>query len=186
MRALILNSDWTPLNFVSSIRALNLLFKGRAEIIEVDGPSIWEEGIRTSTKSFQAPATIRLLSRVKQRWTTPRFRKVALFNRDDWRCQYCGIFLEKSTISIDHVIPRCRGGETSWKNCVSSCMKCNVKKGSKTPAEAGMRLIKLPIDPQIKHFWETRTIKWHPDWRFFFEHDRYSNEDNRRTDQGNC
>lgn len=174
--SLLLNSDWTPLNFVSSIRALNLLFNGRAEIItlnEGEAHSVWEE-IKTPSRSYQIPATIRLLHRVTRRYTIPRFRKRVLFNRDNWECQYCGIDLDWPSITIDHILPRSRGGETSWYNCVASCKKCNIKKGCRTLLESGMVLRKHPTDPKVVHFWESHGQKvWHPDWSAFLNLESY-------------
>lgn len=171
-RALLLNSDWTPLNFVSSVRALTLLFNGKAEMITVgDGPSIWPEGLTTPSTTYDAPATIRLVNRISKNWATPRFRKRVLFNRDGWKCQYCGTLLDRRSITIDHIVPRARGGETCWKNCVVSCKRCNTAKGSKTPNESGMKLLKQPSDPSVHHFWETSESNrklWHPDWYVFF------------------
>lgn len=172
-QALLLNSDWTPLNFVSSVRALSLLFKGRAELIAVgDGPSVWPEGLTTPTTCYEAPATIRLLRRIPKSWPVPRFRKRVLFNRDGWKCQYCGTGLDWRSVTIDHVVPRAYGGATSWKNCVTSCKRCNTAKGSKTPTEAGMKLIKQPSEPNVQHFWEVHEVNrksWHPDWHIFFD-----------------
>ena len=168
--SLLLNSDWSPLNFVSGVRALNLLFSGKAEIISLNegkDQSIWEE-VKTPNRVYHIPATIRLLNRVTRRYTTPRFRKRVLFNRDNWQCQYCGIDLDWESITIDHVYPRSRGGLTTWHNCVASCKKCNLKKGSRTLAETGMILKRNPVDPKIVHFWETHGQKvWHPDWSVF-------------------
>lgn len=174
-RVLLLNADWSPLNFVSSIRALNLLFKGRAELIFMsEKPSVWGEKINTSSRSFEVPATLRLVERVNRKYTAPRFRKWVLFNRDEWQCQYCGVSLDVRSVTIDHVIPRSKGGATSWKNCVASCKKCNWRKGSKTLAEAGMQLRKNPIEPKITHFWESdQQNVWHPDWSSFLGGDTY-------------
>lgn len=172
-RTLLLNSDWSPLNFVSGFRALNLLNRGRAEVIFLDErPSLWDEKVSTPTTAYDLPATLRLVERVNKRYNaSPRFRKWALFNRDNWQCQYCSIQLEWSTITIDHVTPSSRGGTTSWRNCVASCKKCNMKKGSRLPTEAGMQLNRLPVEPKLIHFWEVRRNSWHPDWHFFFASD---------------
>lgn len=178
-RVLLLNSDWSPLNFVSSIRALNLLFKGRAEVISLgEKSSFWDESITTPTRSFDLPATLRLVERVNKKFSPPRFKKRILFNRDGWRCQYCDVELDLRSITIDHVVPRSRGGSTSWKNCVAACRKCNAKKGSRTLLEAGMHLKRPPSEPKITHFWEwesepERHSSWHPDWSLFFKSDIY-------------
>ncbi|NDD93421.1 HNH endonuclease [bacterium] len=169
-RALLLNSDWSPLNFISDVRALSLLFRGRAEVISVsEKPSIWDETFRAQTACFDVPATIRLIERVSRKHTTPRFRRKILFNRDNWQCQYCSARLDWKTVTIDHVHPRCKGGRTSWKNCVTSCKDCNLKKGPKTLLESGMKLRKSPSEPHVNHFWETQqSNNWHPDWDYFF------------------
>jgi 5-methylcytosine-specific restriction endonuclease McrA len=174
-RVLLLNSDWSPLNFVSGYRALNLLFKGRAEVINMgDKPSVWDDALTTPTRSYEVPATLRLVQRVNKRYTSPRFRKWVLFNRDAWQCQYCGIGLDRPNITIDHIVPRSRGGLTSWKNCVASCKKCNMKKGSRTLAESGMCLRKTPAEPKVTHFLEPKVANsWHPDWSNFFTLDTY-------------
>jgi 5-methylcytosine-specific restriction endonuclease McrA len=173
-RVLLLNSDWSPLNFVSGFRALNLLFKGRAEVITLgEKPSFWEEKLTTPTKSYDIPATLRLVERVNRRYTAPRFRKWVLFNRDSWQCQYCGVKLDWHSITIDHVLPRSRGGPTNWKNCVAACKKCNLKKGSRLLPETGMQLKKNPAEPKVSHFWEMGHSPWHPDWEMFFGSDTY-------------
>jgi len=168
-RTLLLNGDWQPLNFIDEMRAICLILKGRAEIVYIDGlPSIWPgESIDSPTMHFDVPATIHLMTRVNRRWSSPRFRKRVMFMRDEWKCQYCQIDLRRDDMTIDHVLPRSRGGITSWKNCVSSCWHCNLKKGSQTPAEAGMKLNKTPIDPTPWHFWEGPRAQWHNDWQIF-------------------
>lgn len=170
-RSLLLNTDCTPLNFVSSVRAFNLIFNGRAEVMSLGlGLSIWNDKLTTATKSYDVPATIRLLSRVNRRSMIPRFRKHSVFSRDNWQCQYCGVDLTASSRTVDHVIPRCRGGTNSWKNCVASCRRCNSKKGNRSLSESGMNLKKNPIEPRLTHFWEVRNYaSWHPDWHAFFD-----------------
>ena len=169
-RALLLNADWTPLNFVSDIRALTLLFKGRAEVITLgEKPSFWDERINSASSNYEVPATIRLFERINRRYSTPRFRKKILFNRDNWQCQYCGVKLDWSSVTIDHVVPRCKGGQTTWKNCVASCVKCNMKKGPRQLSESGMQLKKNPTEPHITHYWEfNQPSAWHEDWNSFF------------------
>lgn len=174
-RTLLLNADWSPLNFVSYSRAINLLLKGRAEVVSMgEGPSVWDERVNSPSKSFVLPATLRLLERVNRRHMAPRFRKWVMFNRDGWSCQYCGVKLDWSTVTIDHVTPRSAGGPTNWRNCVSSCKKCNWRKGSRSLSESGMRLRKNPADPKVIHYWEyCNPATWHPDWKPFLDGDTY-------------
>lgn len=168
-KTLLLNADWLPINFVSPVRALSLLLKGRAEVISMgESLSLWNEKINSPSMSFDIPATLRLLERVGKRCAFPKFRKWVLFNRDGWKCQYCEISLDWKSITIDHVFPKSRGGQTSWSNCVSSCKKCNWKKGCRTPTEAGMSLRQIPSEPKMLHFWEFKNQSWHEDWSAFF------------------
>jgi 5-methylcytosine-specific restriction endonuclease McrA len=166
-RALLLNADFTPLRFISDCAAITLYYKGRAEVIDgLDGkPSQWDEEFRSPSTSIHIPATMRLYKRVHKKWRPPRFRKKVLFNRDDWRCQYCNVKLNNDSITIDHVMPSSRGGLTSWLNCVSSCKSCNKRKADKTPEEAGMKILKRPATPTSLHYWDVyRSNVWHADW----------------------
>jgi len=168
-RVLLLNADWSPLHFISDVRALRLLMKGRAEVITVsDSPSMWDEHFSTVTNTFQIPATIRLYFRVNVNPTVSRFRKRILYNRDDWSCQYCAKKLSWTSITIDHVVPKCRGGKTTWRNCVVCCKNCNKNKGARLPHEANMSLLKQPSEPRIIHFWNLNDKRdWHKDWATF-------------------
>lgn len=169
-RVLVVNTDLSPLNFVSERRALKLMFSGRAEVAHLgERPSIWHDRITTSSTAYVIPATLRLVNRVSRRFTSMKYRKKIMFNRDEWKCQYCGKNLDWSTATVDHVFPTSRGGTSSWKNCVSSCWHCNNKKGQRTPAEASMVLRRNPSIPMMIHFWElNRTEIWHPDWDYLF------------------
>ena len=169
-KTLLLNADYSPLHFISDFRAFVMVHKGKAEVIDIAGkPSTWSSKIMTSSSHIESPATVRLLSRVTRKWFAPRFRKSAIYCRDNWSCQYCGCHLSKSNATIDHVIPRAKGGSTSWKNCVASCKDCNRTKGCKTPNEASMPLISQPREPKRLHLWDlTRTnSNWHEDWSYF-------------------
>lgn len=174
-RALLLNANWTPLHFVSDIDAITLFYKGTAEVITgIDGtPAVWDEVFRSPTTSIAVPATMRLIRSINKRWKTPRFRKKVLFNRDDWRCQYCGADLTWSSIEVEHVMPVSRGGSTSWTNCVAACRPCNKRKRNMTPEEAGMPLAKKPAVPSSLHFWDSaRSFDWHPSWDAFLPRGR--------------
>ena len=170
-RALLLNSDYSPMHFMSEEDAIILFYKGRAEVVTsfVTGkPSEWDEVWNSPSTSIHAPATLRLFKRANKKWKPPRFRKKVLFNRDGWKCQYCGVKLNWESITIDHVMPQARGGGTNWLNCVSACRPCNRRKDCQTPEEAGMKLLKKPANPSPLHFWDVmRSDSWHPDWDSF-------------------
>lgn len=169
-RALLLNTDFSPLHFISDFDAITLFYKGRAEVIDgMDGKkSEWDETFNSPSTSIRVPATMRLLKRVHKKWKPPRFRKKVLFNRDNWQCQFCGTKLNWENITIDHVMPSSRGGQTSWMNCVAACKPCNKRKANKTPEEAGMRMLQRPAMPSALHFWDAlKSSVWHRDWDMF-------------------
>ena len=135
-RTLLLNSNGQPLQFLDSVRAIKLLLRGRAEVAQgmTGSLSFWDDTINSTSHSFRLPAVMRLnsyVSKHRSHKNPPRFQKRVLFNRDGWSCQYCGVTLNYHSMSIDHVLPISRGGKTSWKNCVASCVSCNSNKGNK-------------------------------------------------------
>lgn len=170
-RTLLLNADYTPLRFISEEDAITFLYTRTAEVISGfdDSPSNWDVVYRSPTTSIQLPATMRLVKRVSPKSKRlPRFRRRAVFNRDNWTCQFCGEALTKPMATIDHVFPQSRGGKTSWDNCVTACKPCNKHKGAKTPEEANMRLRSKPGIPNQVHFWMSSLgTSWHPDWSMF-------------------
>jgi len=171
-RALLLNSNGEPLQFIDGSRAIKIMLRGRAEVASgmTGEPSFWEDVISSPTCGIRLPAVLRLKSYVSKRQhkKPARFQKKVLFNRDSWKCQYCGIDLCYTGITVDHVHPASRGGLTTWKNCVAACKKCNSNKGNKTPEEAGMRLLRQPSEPIALHYWDmTKSAAWHDDWRLF-------------------
>ena len=130
--ALVLNASYEPLSIVSARRAVCLVIGAKAELVEADGGVIRSESLQV-----QIPAVIRLRYMVR----APRRRiasvsRRAVFARDAYRCQYCGDRAD----SIDHVMPRSRGGSHVWENLAAACRPCNSRKRDRTPAEAGMRL----------------------------------------------
>jgi len=171
-RSLLLNSNGEPLQFISEVRAIKLMLSGRADPQSglSGAPSYWDDEYKSCSYSFKLPAVLRLkryISRKIDR-NPPRFQKRVLFNRDSWCCQYCGINLSYSAITIDHVVPVCKGGPTTWFNCVAACKPCNRKKGGKTLEESGLHLSKRPIEPSALHFWDiSKSSVWHDDWTMF-------------------
>ncbi|RME49013.1 MAG: HNH endonuclease [Chloroflexi bacterium] len=141
---LVLNATYEPLNVVSVRRAVVLLLKEKAELVEAA-----EARLRAEHIEFPVPLVIRLVTyvRVPRRFNLPVSRRTVL-SRDDYTCQYCGAQPGKSELTIDHVLPRSRGGDHSWENVVTACGPCNRRKGNRTPAEAGMRLLRKPYRPR--------------------------------------
>ena len=145
---LVLNSTYEPLNVVSVKRAVVLILKEKAEIVEAAEAELHSEKL-----SLPLPLVIRLITYVKvpRYFRLPLSRKTVLA-RDRYTCQYCGRRLPKSELTLDHVIPRQRGGETSWENVVTACKACNQRKGARTPQEAGMKLLSKPTRPRYIAF----------------------------------
>ena len=157
---LVLNASYEPLNVCTVRRAHVLVFKGKAEVVEnLDKP------LRSAAESFVWPHVIRLLSYVRVPKSVQRkISRRALFARDGWRCQYCGT--ESGKLTLDHVVPRSRGGESSWENVVTSCAPCNLRKGNRMLEEVGMRLHAPPRAPAPALFVTLAAPRipdrWHP------------------------
>lgn len=139
-RVLVLNSDFSPLNVTTLRRGFVLVEKGKAEVLRKG------EDIVTTIGNFVRPVVIRLLNYVKFRPKTIKVNRRRVFKRDDYTCLYCG---SKKNLTIDHVIPKSKGGDNSWKNLATSCQRCNSNKGDKTPEQAGMKLRHKPYEPSL-------------------------------------
>ena len=141
MNVLVLNADYTPLNVTTYKRGFNLVNKGKAEIVKSD-----ETPILSGIKSYVRPVIIRLLNYIRYHTRTLRANRSRIYKRDGFECVYCG---SSKNLTLDHVIPRSRGGTNEWTNLVTSCFKCNSKKGDKTPEEAKMKLKHQPFAPTL-------------------------------------
>jgi len=143
-QVLVLNATYEPLSIVSVKRAVVLLLKEKAELIEAA-----EARLRAENFSIPLPLVIRLVYYVKipRRMSLPVTRRTVLA-RDNYLCQYCGDIPPRQQLTIDHVLPRSRGGKTTWENVVVACQKCNGRKGNRTPEEARMTLLSTPKRPR--------------------------------------
>jgi 5-methylcytosine-specific restriction endonuclease McrA len=140
-RVLVLNASYEPLNVCSLRRAHVLVWKGRAEIVESN-----ERPLRSACASFPRPHVIRLVTYVRvPRAVTRRISRRVLFARDGWQCAYCGS--GSNRLTLDHVIPRSRGGRSVWENVVASCAPCNHRKGDRLLEETSMSLRTVPRPP---------------------------------------
>ncbi|MHB1296371.1 MAG: HNH endonuclease [Anaerolineae bacterium] len=141
---LVLNATYEPLSVVSVRRAIVLLLKDKAELLEAA-----DQSIRSSGLSLPVPSVIRLVYyvRVPSRVSIPLSRRTVML-RDGYCCQYCGCQPPKAQLTVDHVVPRVRGGGSTWENLVCACKSCNQRKGSRTPEEAGMPLRRNPSRPR--------------------------------------
>jgi len=150
-----------PHRVISWQRALVLLFLGKVEVIEE-----YDEVIVAPSLTMRTPAVVRLVKGSVSRKIKVRFSRMNVFTRDGFRCQYCGKQREMEELNYDHVLPRVRGGKTTWENIVTSCYDCNDRKGSRTPEEAGMKLRKKPQKPTfLPHAPILRSERnLHPTW----------------------
>jgi 5-methylcytosine-specific restriction endonuclease McrA len=141
---LVLNATYEPLSVVSVRRAVVLLLKDKAELLEAA-----DSRLRSANLNLPVPLVIRLVYyvRVPHRVDVPCTRRTVLI-RDSYTCQYCGAQPPHHELTIDHVLPRVRGGSLTWDNVVCACQPCNLRKGSRTPDEAGMPLRSKPARPK--------------------------------------
>lgn len=137
---LVLNQDYQPLSICSVQRSMKLIFLEKAELLH-DDP---KKELRTIRESFQFPSVIRLRSYIRVPYNKVVLSRRNIMRRDNFTCMYCG---SKNDLTIDHVLPKSRGGKDVWENLTTACEKCNVKKGSRTPEEAGMPILKQPYRP---------------------------------------
>jgi 5-methylcytosine-specific restriction endonuclease McrA len=140
-RVLVLNASYEPLNVCSLRRAHVLVWKGKAEIIESH-----DRPFRSATTNHPRPHVIRLVTYVRvPRTVTRRISRRVLFARDGWQCAYCGS--PSTRLTLDHVVPRSRGGTSVWENVVASCAPCNHRKGDRLLEETSMTLRTSPRPP---------------------------------------
>lgn len=158
-QVLILNQNYEPMSVIAAKKAVVLLYLGKVEIIEHHS-----EYIHSVSRALPYPSIVRLMSFINM----PRKRVVLsrknILKRDGQRCQYCGS--SQRSLTVDHVIPKNRGGEESWENLVCACVQCNNRKGNRTPEEAGLHMARKPQKPNhlfyIQHFVGMVDDRWKP------------------------
>ena len=157
---LVLNLNYVPVNVCTVRRAIVLVAKGKAELLE---PRSSESTVRTFNASLDAPSIIRLVYLVKRPFAPRRLSKKEVFLRDHYTCQYCG--KRSQHLTLDHVVPRRQQGPHTWDNVVAACGRCNLDKAGRTPEEANMKLRRSPTAPQPNPYriLENRTIL--EEWR---------------------
>jgi 5-methylcytosine-specific restriction endonuclease McrA len=138
---LVLNGNYEPINVCNTKRAMGLILAGKAMVLE-NGRGF----IRTVSRTYERPSVIRLAYMVRRPRPHVRLCKREVLHRDGHRCQYCG--RQTNQLTIDHVVPRYRGGQHSWENLVAACPQCNRRKGGRTPAEVRMKLSRQPFEPR--------------------------------------
>jgi 5-methylcytosine-specific restriction endonuclease McrA len=196
---LVLNKLFMAIHIISVRRAFCLLAKDLAEVVSLeDGQyatydfETWREvseyrlqnfrkedddWVRTPSTAIQVPRIIRLTGYDRLPKQTVKFNRRNIFARDNNQCQYCGKKHPTSELSLDHVVPRSQGGQTTWENIVCSCVGCNVRKGGRTPREASMAMIRKPEKPKRSPLLNLKlTHSKYQSWRTFLENAYWSVE----------
>lgn len=144
-RVLVLNQDYSPLTICSAERAFLLIYAEKAERVH-DDPELT---MRTVSREYKMPSVIRLQHYIYVPYKSVMLSRQNVFKRDGHECQYCG---SPKDLTLDHVLPRSRGGNSSWSNLITACKKCNSYKGDRTPEEADMPLRLKPFKPSYVMF----------------------------------
>lgn len=183
---LVLNRNWQPVNVASVARAFTMVCKEAAAFVDVDTYEVldWDrwakrrpkpeevrEGryVRSAHDRFCVPEVVKLLEYDRLPESHVTFSRRNLYKRDHYTCQYCKMQPGSDELSIDHVVPRAQGGESSWTNCVLSCIPCNAKKADRTPEQAGMRLANVPMKPEWEPSYAGRVGRNHSWAKFISE-----------------
>jgi len=177
---LVLNKNWLPIQVCSVRRAFTMLFKDLARVVEPEDYSLYDfESWSDLAISSGEPYVQGVSQRIRvpevivlhgcDRFQRPRvvFTRRNLFRRDGNRCQYCGSQCPTENLSIDHVVPRCAGGISSWANCVVACLPCNARKGGRSTREAGMRLMREPVEPPSQSAFTLHVMRRKASWDHF-------------------
>ncbi len=162
----VFSRNYLPVSKIDLRRAISLLVTGKAEPLNLDAHR-WH--VRSPSLVLEISGHIRLKGgHVERTWKIPPASRREILRRDGHRCQYCG---SSSALTIDHVLPRSRGGSHSWENVVAACNPCNSRKGDRTPEEAAMPLArapKAPIHPAVafsEQFWQARQLAYTPEFK---------------------
>lgn len=191
MSVLVLNRLYMAIHIVSVRRAFVLLCKRLAEVVSIEEGQwltydfeSWQEisdlrkqfkhpnqdWVRTVSLEIEVPRIIRLTDYERLPKSTVKFNRRNLFARDDNRCQYCGKRFPTNLLSLDHVVPRSQGGQANWENIVCACLDCNIRKGGRTPQQAGVKLIRKPVRPKTSPLVNMKlgNTKYHS-WKTFLD-----------------
>lgn len=159
-KALKLDSSYRPVDIIDAVEALVLCIIGKARAIE-----FYQKEIKTVKESFKLPSVITLNRYVKFRFSYMTCNKANLLWRDQSKCQYCANTPSPDSLTMDHILPKSRGGQNTWENLVIACKKCNQKKGNRTSRESGMFPIRKPYTPRstvLKHIKKEQIV---PIWK---------------------
>ncbi len=186
-QVLVLNRLWQAINVCTVRRAFTLLCQGHAQVVNADGQNnffthdfaSWHElsqrepepeMVNTISFKIRIPRVIVLMLFDRMPKKEVKFTRHNIFERDKNTCQYCGKIFDRRDLNLDHVIPRDKGGQTTWENIVCSCIPCNTRKGNRLPHQVHMHLIKKPVRPKWRPFVHiTFDSQVHDSWRHFID-----------------
>ena len=179
---LVLNRSWQPIGVASVARSMVMVWNDTARFVDPVDYSLysWEDWsrlrpkdgepvVRTVQFEIKVPEVVSLTKYDRMHRRTVPFTRRNLFRRDRFTCQYCGVSPGGNELTIDHVVPKSRGGNTSWENCVLACVRCNHRKADRTPDEARMLMRKRPAQPAWNPVYSARHIKVESWERFLSE-----------------
>jgi 5-methylcytosine-specific restriction endonuclease McrA len=177
---LVLNRVYQPVHITSVRRAFTLLYQGVARALDEQfqlfdfeswsalAAAAGQDSVGTVGRRIRVPRVIVLLAYEHLPRARVRFSRFNIYARDENTCQYCGRRFRRAELNLDHVVPRSRGGSTTWENVVCSCVRCNLRKGGRTPDEAGMRLLRAPSRPRWTPTFRSRARRaLYREWRPF-------------------
>lgn len=180
---LVLNRSYQPIHVTSVKRAFALLYQDIAQAIDREyrlfdfqswaalAADTHPDSVGTITRRIRVPRVIVLSACEHLPRARVRFSRHNIYLRDGNRCQYCARSFTRADLNLDHVIPRSRGGTTTWENVVCSCVSCNLRKGGRTPEEANMKLLRAPVRPRWSPFHRLGSKRpAHQDWGPFLAH----------------
>jgi len=144
-QTLKLDATYRPIDIISGVEALVMCIVGKAKAIET-----YDAKFRSPSKSFNIPSVIVLQRVVKYRLSNPTCSRKGIFQRDLNTCQYCAKKFTDKELTLDHILPKSRGGKNTWDNLVAACKKCNQRKEDRTPLESGMFPLTKPKPPKNK------------------------------------
>jgi len=159
-KVLILNQDFSAIAICSIYKAFLLVYLQKAEVVTKSEGAF----LHTVSQAYPVPSVIRLQRYVRVPYYGIALSRHNVMRRDNYSCQYCG---SAKNLTLDHLLPRSRGGETNWLNLVTACSRCNARKGDRTPEEAGLKLRSKPSKPSLKTFLQLHLNPSNTDWRTY-------------------
>jgi len=169
---LVLNRNWQAINVATVARALVMVWSESARVVDPDDYQLYdwsdwsklvpnrdEPFVQAVRQRFRVPEVVTLTEFDRLPTAAVAFSRRNVFKRDRFTCQFCNKQPGSSELTIDHVVPRAQGGESTWTNCVLACYECNARKAARTPKQAKMRLLKQPTRPNWKPLYSEHATK---------------------------